>query len=105
MTCSLRLNVSVNVRTGSQIDLAEWDSIIDQEPWLEQLEDKSCENPFTGETLQVPGAGRAYFIKDGNRVGSVALEGGELLTTQVPIEACEEIARKLEATVQADDRS
>ena len=42
---------------------------------------------------------------DGERVGNASLEEGEILTTGIPRELCELIAKSLKAKVFQDDRS
>lgn len=94
------------IRRNSQlIDLPEWEKIIASNPLLEQIPDRIGINPFTKEKVVFPGKGAAYYVVDGERIGNASLEEGEILTTGIPREFCEQIAQALNANVFEDDRS
>ena len=92
-------------RTTGDIGLDEWSELIAKFDWLEAMPDRTMKNPFTGEAIFAPGVGKAIFLEDGSGVGSASLEDGELLTTGIPREFCEQIAASISATVEEDDRS
>ena len=92
-------------RTNAAISIGEWTSCIHSAPDLEAVPDKQSVNPFTGETIEVSGDGKAFYLNGGQRIGNISLEGGSLLTTGVPIERCETLAEELGAVFELDDRS
>ncbi|OED41580.1 hypothetical protein AB833_09440 [Chromatiales bacterium (ex Bugula neritina AB1)] len=91
--------------TTGDIDLAEWNKIIQTDNSLKQIEDRIGKNPFTKEEIVFSGEGKAYFMFSGEAVGNISLENGALLTTGVPLSKCTEIADRLNAFVEPDDRS
>jgi hypothetical protein len=92
-------------RAGKAIDLDEWTRVVGSNAFLEAVPDRKAVNPFTQEELPVGGEGKAYYVEEGKRVGNISLEDGELLTTGVPIAACNVIADQLKAEVVSDERS
>ncbi len=74
-------------------------------PALEQFPDRTEINPFTKEKVFSPGEGKAYYVVDGERMGNATLEEGEILTTGIPREFCDQIALSLNAETFEDDRS
>ena len=92
-------------RDAHRIKLAEWNKIIASTSSLEQVPDRTGINPFTKEKLVFPGEGKAYYVADGERVGNASLEEGEILTTGIPREVCEQIAQLLNAKLSEEDRS
>ena len=94
----------ITKETG-EIHLKEWSKVIEEDPSLEQVEDRKGVNPFTNEEVVFPGEGKAYFLESGNRVGNISLEEGRLLTSGVPKAKCEQLGVLLEALVEPDDRS
>jgi hypothetical protein len=92
-------------RAARPIQLPEWNTIIASTSSLEQVPDRTGINPFTKEKVVFPGEGKAYYVVDGERIGNASLEEGEILTTGIPRELCEQIAQALEAEVFEDDRS
>lgn len=92
-------------RDAAPIGLPEWKAVIESHSFLEQVPDRSGTNPFTQEKVLFPGAGKAYYIVDGERVGNASLEGGEILTTGIPRDLCEKVAQILNAAVFEVDRS
>lgn len=92
-------------REMSPITLPEWKKVIAPNAFLEQMSPRTGINPFTKEKVVFSGEGCAYYVVDGVKMGNASLENGEILTTGMPREVCEEIARSLKATVFEDDRS
>ena len=92
-------------REARPILLPEWTKIIASTSTLEQVPDRRGINPFTKEKVVFPGEGKAYYVVDGERIGNASLEKGEILTTGIPRELCEQIAQSLKAKVFEDDRS
>lgn len=92
-------------RTDSTIEADEWISMIEQQSYLQPIPDRTGTNPFTGEEIQVPGLGKAYYLENGTRIGNASLEEGQILTTAIPRPICEELASRLGAIVEDDDRS
>src|SRR5438034_1033361 len=92
-------------RDARPIKLPEWNKIIASTSALEQVPDRTGINPFTKEKVVFPGQGKAYYVVDGERIGNASLEEGEILTTGIPRELCEQIAQSLKAKVFEDDRS
>ena len=92
-------------RNARPIKLAEWNKIIALMPVLEQVPDRTGINPFTKEQVVFPGKGKAYYVVDGEKIGNASLEEGEILTTGIPRDVCEQIAKSLKAKVFEDDRS
>lgn len=92
-------------RVERVIDEAEWQQVINSEPYLEPRAARVAINPFTKEKIDVPGRGKALYLLDGAPRGNISLENGELLTTGVPKEICDQIAALLDAKVTEDDRS
>ena len=92
-------------RSYRPIDIAEWKNVIAAHPALEPMPDRVGVDPFTQEKVLFPGEGRAFYIEDGQRVGNAAFENGEVLTTAIPQNVCEEVAAQLAAKVFDDDRS
>lgn len=88
-----------------EVHLAQWHKIIESDPSLEKVEDRTGVNPFTNEKVVFPGEGKAYYLESGERVGNISLEGGRLLTTGVPKDKCEQLGTLLGAVVEQDDRS
>lgn len=99
------LEFGIIKRTTGDIELAEWNKIIQTDNSLKQMENRIGENPFTKEKIVIPGEGKAYFMFSGEAVGNISLENGVLLTTGVPLSKCTEIADRLSAFVELDDRS
>ena len=94
------------IARGSQpIRLDEWREIIESNDFLQPIPDRKGTNPFTKEEVVFSGEGKAYYVKNGEEVGNIALEDGELLTTGVPKAICSLIAEQLGAQVFQDDRS
>ncbi len=92
-------------RAAHSITLPEWTNIIASTSALEQAPDRKGINPFTKEEVVFPGEGKAYYVLDGERMGNASLQEGEILTTGIPRELCEQIAQCLKAKVFNDDRS
>lgn len=92
-------------RDARPIQLPEWNTIVASTSALELVPDRTRINPFTKEKVVFPGEGKAYYVVDGERIGNASLEKGEILTTGIPRELCEQIARVLKAKVFEDDRS
>lgn len=92
-------------RDARPIQLPEWNTIIASTSNLEQMPDRTGINPFTKEKVVFPGEGKAYYVVDGESFGNASLEEGEILTTGIPRELCEQIAQSLKAKVFEDDRS
>ena len=92
-------------RLTGEIGLEEWNLVIESSDFLLPIPDREGTNPFTQEKMVISGAGKAYYLENGERTGNIALEDGELLTTGVPESACQEIAKELGAQVLEDDRS
>jgi hypothetical protein len=92
-------------RDGYPILLPEWNRIIQSSSVLVQVPDRTGTNPFTKETVIFPGEGKAHYVVAGKTVGNASLEDGEILTTGIPRDVCEQIARVLKAVVFEDDRS
>ena len=92
-------------RDRSPITLPEWNTIVTSVSFFEPLPDRTMTNPFTGQKIAVVGAGKAYYVIDGKRVGNASLESGDILTTAVDVDVCQQIARLLNAAVFEDDRS
>jgi hypothetical protein len=92
-------------RDTSEIDLAEWLHVITEHPSLEHMPDREGINPFTKERVVFPGSGKAFFVAGGERRGNAVLEEGQILTTGIPCEICEQIARQLGGRVHEVDRS
>lgn len=91
-------------RLSGEISLSEWSKIIKSDPTLEQMKDRKGVNPFTNEEVVFPGAGKAYYVESGERIGNISLENGVLLTTSVPENKCKQIGGLLGALVSKDDR-
>jgi hypothetical protein len=87
------------------ISLSEWNEVIASHAFLEQMPDRTGTNPFTKEKVLSSGKGKAYYVVDSERVGNASLEDGEILTTGIPPDVCEQIAQCLHANVFEDDRS
>jgi hypothetical protein len=92
-------------RTSRPITMAEWNKVIASQSCLEGVPDRKGINPFTKEEVTFPGAGKAYYVEEGEPVGSASLEEGEILTTAIPRNVCQQIAQLLAAKVFKDDRS
>jgi hypothetical protein len=92
-------------RHDSPITSQEWDKIIASHGSFEQIPDRAGINPSTKETIVFPGAGKAYYVVDREKLGNASLEGGEILTTGVPKDVCDQVALCLNANVFVDDRS
>ena len=84
-------------RDARQIRLPEWNKIIASISALEQVPDRTGINPFTNEKVVFPGEGKVYYVVDGERIGNASLEEGEILTTGIPRELCEQIAQSLKS--------
>ena len=80
-------------RAARPITLSEWNKIIASHASLEQMPDRTGINPFTKEKIDFPGAGKAYYVVDGARAGNASLEDGEILTTGILRDVCEEVAK------------
>lgn len=90
-------------KDADDINIVEWNKIIDDFDNLEQMPDMHTHDPFNNEEILFSGKGKAYFINNNERVGNINLEHGVLLTNAVPISVCEKIARSLAAKVYEDD--
>ena len=93
------------IRQNNGISLDEWNAVIEAQECLMHMEARRGRNPATGQEIVFPTQGKACYVEDGERVGNVSLEGGELLTTAVPREICAVIAAELGGKVLEDDRS
>jgi hypothetical protein len=92
-------------RVARPIELSEWNEIISSTSAFEQVPDRTGINPFTKKQVVFPGEGKAYYVVNGERIGNASLEEGEILTTGIPREVCELIAKSLKAKVFEDNRS
>lgn len=92
-------------RESKPIELTEWKKLIDELEFLEQAPARSGTNPFTKEVVTASNEGVAFVTRKSRRIGNAALEEGEILTTGVPMDLCEQIAQHLGASVVEDDRS
>lgn len=92
-------------KIDGSIEFEEWIEFVEKCTFLETFPNKTAINPFTNEEIEIPGEGKAYFILNGERLGNVSLEEGELLTTGVPENFCNSIAEYFESEVFTDDRS
>ena len=90
---------------SSEIAVSEVDALVANLDSLEAIPDRTGTNPFTGEDVLFPGRGKAYYIDDGEIVGNLSLENGEILATGVPKYVCEKIASLLGAKVTEWDAS
>ena len=91
-------------RDSSPITLPEWNALVASNSSFEPLPDRTVTNPFTGQKIAVVGAGKAYYVINGKRVGNASLEDGDILTTAIDVDVCQQIARVLNAAVFEDDR-
>lgn len=105
LTSADDLEFGIIKRTTGDIELAEWNKIIQSDKSLKQAENRIGVNPFTKEETIFSGEGLAYFVLSGEVVGNISLESGVLLTTGVSLSKCTEIADSLSAFVEPDDRS
>ncbi|MHC9511954.1 hypothetical protein [Kangiella sp. M94] len=92
-------------KKSGEIELNEWNKIIESHSSLEKALDRKGTNPFTNEEITFSGKGVAFYIEGGNPEGNIALQEGSLLTTGVPLNICNDIASILGASVNEDDRS
>lgn len=92
-------------KESAPIGLAEWLNLITEHPALEHMPDREGINPFTNERVVFSGRGKAFYVAGGERLGNAVLEDGEVLTSGIPRETCEDIARRLGGRVWEDDRS
>ena len=92
-------------RDARPITLTEWNEIIASHTFFEQVPDRTGTNPFTNEKEFFSGVGKAYYVVDNERVGNASLEDGEILTTGLPRDVCQQVAQRLYASVFEDDRS
>lgn len=92
-------------RDAYPITLTEWNEIIASHNSFEQMADRTGTNPFTKEKVLFSGMGKAYYVVDGYRLGNASLEDGEILTTGIPRDVCEQVAQRLDADVFEDNRS
>jgi hypothetical protein len=92
-------------RFSHPIDLAEWEDLIATRHDLKAMHDRHGINPFTKEKVVFPGKGKAIFLVNGAPAGNAGLQNGEILTTSIPADICEELAAALNAEVFEDDRS
>lgn len=94
------------ISRGEQpIQLDEWCEMIESKDFLQPIPDRKSTNPFTKEEVVLSGEGRAYFVENGEEVGNIALENGQLLITGVPKAICSLVAEQLGAQFFQDDRS
>jgi hypothetical protein len=92
-------------RDSGDIGLAEWLQVITEHPFLEHMSDREGINPFTNERVVFSGQGKAFYVAGGERLGNAGLAEGQILTTGIPRDVCEEIAKLLCGRVFEDDRS
>jgi hypothetical protein len=92
-------------RNSQPLRLDEWNQLIDSHDFLRPIPDRRGTNPFTKEEVLFSGEGKAFYVENGEMVGNIALEDGELKTTGVPVEICRLLAERLGAHVIEDDRS
>lgn len=94
-------------RPDDAIGLDEWNRIIESFDCLQAMPDRIMINPFTKEKMVASGEGRAYYLENGNLVGAIIFEDGELHASKVPPVVCEIISKRLEAGYYEfeDDRS
>ena len=92
-------------REGRPITEKEFDFVVTERDDLEPMPNREGTNPFTGEKVLFSGSGRAIYKDNGEGAGNASLEGGEILTTGIPMAVCVLIANELDAAAEADDRS
>lgn len=92
-------------RSEQRIQLDEWCEMIESRDFLQPIPDRKQTNPFTNEEVVFSGEGKAYYVEDGEEVGNIALEDGQLLITGVPKAICNLIAEQLGAQFFQDERS
>ena len=65
-------------RNAQPILLDEWNQLVDSYDFLQPIPDRKGTNPFTNEEVVFSGEGKAYYVENGEKVGNIALEDGEL---------------------------
>lgn len=100
------MDFGVIKRAGGPIEPEEWKRVIAAHSALQPIPPRTGINPFTKEPVLFHAPdGAAYYFEDGQKVGNLALEEGEIKTTGVPAAVCEEIAAALSAELHEGDRS
>ena len=88
-------------RPSRPIESSEWETLISTQP----MPAREGINSFTNEKVLFPGRGRALYIHNGQPTGNAGLEAGEIFTTGVPADICQQLAAALKAQVFEDHRS
>lgn len=99
------MDFGVISRQDEDIQLGEWNTVVDSNSFLSAVADREGIHPFTKEILRIPGTGVACYLQNGKSTGNIVLENGKLLTTGVPRTICEQIAGQLHASFHVDNRS
>src|SRR5262245_46262833 len=100
------MDFGVIKRSGASIQLDEWKRVIAAHAALEPVPPRTGINPFTKEPVVFNATGgAALYVENGDAVGNLSFEDGEISTTGVPTAICLEIAASLSAKFHEDYRS